>query len=155
MSGQVEGRPRRIQAVVGVVMLLALLGASGVFARRSGVKGRPMDSELSKDLAVVGAMYVKPAASTAVASSQPETKAGYLACVTKDALEQAFRAVNEKDDRAMAYLLKSSCIQPRAGLPLTIVENGIMSVRIRLYAGDSAAAELWAPREIVQFPAHP
>jgi hypothetical protein len=71
-------------------------------------------------------------------------KGGYVACVSEDLFDQSTQAVVSKDDRAFQYLMKNGCVVAKAGVPVSVLDRGLFSgkVKVRAYLGDSAVI-LW------------
>jgi hypothetical protein len=74
---------------------------------------------------------------------------GYVACLSESLLDEVITAANQQDHRALEYLLNNGCVQPRAGIPVSVLDSTWTGVvRVRAYLGDDAFV-LWTVREAI------
>ena len=84
------------------------------------------------------------------ATAQAATlKGGPVACLTEDLFDQAIQAVVSKDERAFKYLLDNGCIITKAGVPVSVLDRGLFSgkVKVRAYFGGNKTFVLWTTVE--------
>lgn len=72
---------------------------------------------------------------------------GYPACLTEDLFDQMMQALVTNDQTGQAYLLKSGCIVPAAGLQASLLKRASLGkIQIRVYSGTRAFV-LWTNTE--------
>jgi hypothetical protein len=84
------------------------------------------------------------ASSSAVADS---LKGDFPVCISKEYLDEAVQASIKKDQRQWNWLFSTSkCINPKPGVPVSVLESSWGKVKVRVYA-ESGSMILWTVRE--------
>ena len=79
-----------------------------------------------------------------------KTRGKYPACISEDLLDQFTSAMNQKDNRSIKYLLNHGCIITKPGVPISVLDLGMMGVsKIRAYTDDGNAVVLYTFSENV------
>ncbi|OOZ41631.1 hypothetical protein BOW53_02830 [Solemya pervernicosa gill symbiont] len=82
-------------------------------------------------------------------ASAEQLKGGYPGCISEDLFDQMVSALVKKDDRAVGYLLKNGCVMAKSGLPITVLDRGWGTSKVRVYIGDQSVV-LWTNSENIQ-----
>ena len=80
------------------------------------------------------------------AAEQRTLKGGYPACVSKQKLDEYYRAWSNKDGLAMTYLLENGCIVTKPGIPISKLDNSLTTAKVRAYSNGGSVV-LWVPIE--------
>ena len=80
--------------------------------------------------------------------AEPKTKGGYFACNTKKQITEYHNYIIKKDDRGLQHLLKNGCVNIPAGIPISVIDRGFLTSKLRFYYGGKSF-ELWSPSEII------
>lgn len=70
-------------------------------------------------------------------------KGGYVACMSSNSFDEYVSALVDNDNRAMNYLMKTSCVMTKAGIEVTVLKRSWSgTAKIRIYS-NSRSAVLW------------
>jgi hypothetical protein len=73
-------------------------------------------------------------------------KPNYAGCVTKASLSELLTAANANDLRQIDALMDANICFPIGGREFSVIEQGLVTSKVRVYAGSSSAV-LYLPTE--------
>jgi hypothetical protein len=84
-------------------------------------------------------------------ASAKSLNAGYVGCISKEALDEFTQASVRKDERGMKYLIGKKCVftAQLASAEMSVLDRGFVTSKVRVYVGNDAL-ELYVPSEAVR-----